>query len=215
MHQTYIKESVDPFKLFAAPFSPPSSSSSAVLQNDTITGSSSNQNTIINKISSTLISEQVINKSKSSSQTITNASSITTTTLPIDYSFVSRYEDEIASAAKIKEYKAIGTKHKESLMKEAYHMQTKFKNDIVEAKQVEQTVEGISNMLTQFTQILRGQTGLVDELYETALDATDFVSQADKELQLTIKRSTSHSRNIMFLALGLAVLLLLLDFITP
>ena len=209
MDRKYIRENIDPFKLFGTLSTIPSSSKE--IANIT------NSNQIKSNIIKPNMSLKFPSSSSSTKPLISNnsISNNTASTNIIDTTFASRYEDEIAPASKINEYKAIGTKHKNSLMKEAYQMQNKFNNDILEAKQVEATVQGISQMLNEFTNILRSQSGYVDELYETAIDATDFVKQADDELQLTIKRSTSHSRNISMLAIGLALLLLLLDFLTP
>lgn len=213
MHQRHIRENIDPFKLFTNLSHTDKKNIDKALKQINKSSNTSNKPPPSYPTSSTIhVSSSSITSASASSTSLSSSQHKSNT---LDSNFASRYEDEIASTTKLKEYKALGTKHKDILMKEAHTLQTKYNEDIVLAKQIESTVTNISTCLNEFTNILRGQTGLVDELYETALDATDFVNQADKELQLTIKRSTSHSRNISFLAVGLAVLLLLLDFLTP
>ena len=49
----------------------------------------------------------------------------------------------------------------------------------------------------------------------TGKAATELVQDTDKELALTLERTESHQATMVILAIGLAIGLLLLDFITP
>jgi hypothetical protein len=134
---------------------------------------------------------------------------------PISESFGERYTDEIASVSKLKEYEKMGTKYKSLLLKEAKQLQSKFKEEVVEANRMERTVEGITGMLSEFVQMIQTQSVLVEDVHDQAVDATGYVKQTDEELLLTLQRSQSHSRNMVFLCTILAVMLLALDYITP
>ena len=70
-------------------------------------------------------------------------------------------------------------------------------------------------MLSEFSHLLQSQSEIVDDVHSAAVYATDHVKQTDDELLLTIERSQSHTRNMAILTIGLAVLLLLLDLLSP
>jgi hypothetical protein len=149
------------------------------------------------------------NKSSSSS-----ASSTAPALAPLTQSFVDRYEAEIAPPTRLKEYKSIATKHKEILLKESKDLQVQYSEDLKEAHKMEHTVGHISRLLMEFVQILQTQRDSVDDVHVAGKQATDLVKDTDSELQLTIERSESHSRTMVILTVGLAILLLLLDFVT-
>mmetsp|Transcript_4606 Transcript_4606/g.4731 ORF Transcript_4606/g.4731 Transcript_4606/m.4731 type:complete len:335 (-) Transcript_4606:103-1107(-) len=130
-------------------------------------------------------------------------------------SFAERYESEIAPPSKMREYQTIASRHRVSLLKETRQMQEKFSTERKEAHRMEHTVAGISTMLDEFVRILQHQSEHVMDVHDTSKTATDHVKQTSDELQLTIERSQSHRRNMVALTLGLAILLLLLDYITP
>lgn len=134
---------------------------------------------------------------------------------PLPLYFADRYQDEIASTAKIGEYKALGEKYKSILLKEAKELQVRFSKDLQVANNMESTVNGISTMLTEFVSIIQAQSDIVEDVHQAAVDTTDQVKLADDELMLTLERSQSHSRNMAFLTVGLGLLLLLLDWVTP
>ena len=134
---------------------------------------------------------------------------------PLTQSFVDRYEAEIAPPVRLKEYQAIARKHKEVLLRESKDLQSQYSEDLKEAHKMETTVGHISRLLTEFVQILQAQRDSVDEVHTAGKQATDLVKDTDHELQLTIERSESHSRTMTLLAVGLAFLLLLLDYVTP
>ena len=68
---------------------------------------------------------------------------------------------------------------------------------------------------TEFANILSTQSEGLEEVHAEGKDASSAVEASSSELQLTIDRSESHGRNVVFVSVGLAVVLLLLDFITP
>ena len=129
--------------------------------------------------------------------------------------FASRYEGEIASQSRVREYRQLGLRHRTSLMAEARGLQGRFSRELLEARQVERSVQQVAGLVSHFAAMLQGQSGLAEGVHESAERATDSVKQTERELLLTIQRSQSHSRNMTLLAMGLALFLLLLDFITP
>ena len=145
----------------------------------------------------------------------TNIHTPTPTADTVTADFSTRYEDEIASTAKLHTYRLLGDKHRTTLTAEAKVLQSQFQNELIEARQIEASVYNISNLLTEFSSILQGQSTLVTNLYETTTYTSDFISDTEKELRLTLERSKNSSRNMILLALLLSVLLLLLDWITP
>lgn len=130
-------------------------------------------------------------------------------------SFADRYEDEIAPQSKLKEYNQLTEKHKLICEKDTKKLQENFNEDMQETCKMETTVEQISYLLTEFVNILQVQSEQVKDLEGTGKIATEHVLETDKELILTIKRSTSHQMNMIFLYISLALLLLILDYITP
>jgi len=130
-------------------------------------------------------------------------------------SFADRYEDEIAPQSKLREYKELTERHKVICEKDTKKMNAKFSEDIQETSKMETAVEQISYLLTEFVNILQAQSEQVKDLEGTGKVATEHVLDTDKELILTIQRSASHQRNMVFLTVGLAIMLLILDYITP
>ena len=126
-----------------------------------------------------------------------------------------RYEDEIAPPNKMKEYQEISTKYKSLLFSEAIDLQNQYSNDVKIIYEVENAVERISSMLSEFVQIVYSQSSQVEDVYEASSVATDFVKESNRQLQLTIERSKSSQWNMIILSFSLAVLLLLLDYFTP
>ena len=129
--------------------------------------------------------------------------------------FSTRYEDEIASTTKLHTYKLLVDKHRTTLTAEAKVLQSQFHSELIEARQIETSVYNISNLLTEFSSILQGQSTLVTNLYETTSYTSDFITDTEKELRLTLERSKNSSRNMILVALLFSILLLLLDWITP
>eukprot|EP01041_Mallomonas_annulata_P006118 gene6118-12385_t len=154
----------------------------------------------------------------------TSTTSTTTTTTPVatvlktaqvSKSFAERYESEVAAPSKMKEYQIIASKHKISLLKETKQLHEKFSEDRKQAHQMEATVGSISSMLEEFARIIQQQSENVLDIHHASKTATEHVKDTGNQLLLTIERSQSNRRNMVMLIIGLAVLLLLLDFLTP
>ncbi len=73
----------------------------------------------------------------------------------------------------------------------------------------------MSNLLVEFVTILQTQDGVVEEMQDEGRSAAVAVKDSGQELQTTLERSEAHGRNVVFMSVGLAIFLLLLDFITP
>lgn len=130
-------------------------------------------------------------------------------------SFAQRYIDEIAPVSKLKEYNAIAVKHKEVLFKEAKILKARFSDDMLESHKMERTVMDISSMLSEFSNLIESQSGIVDTIGEVSKDATESVQHTDKELLLTLQRTQSHQWTMIISILGMSILLLFLDVISP
>lgn len=131
----------------------------------------------------------------------------------ISTSFVAKYEKEAGPASKLKLYDSLAAKHKAALVKEASSMQVKFSEDLQNATQMERTVNQIGDLLTEFASILQSQSGQVEEVNDDAKQTEEHVKSSKSQLQLTIERSEKNQKSIVFLSVGLALLLLLLDWI--
>ncbi len=130
-------------------------------------------------------------------------------------SFAQRYIDEIAPVSKLKEYNSIAMKHKEVLFKEAKILKARFSDDMLESHKMERTVMDISSMLSEFSNLIESQSGIVDTIGEVSKDATESVQHTDKELLLTLQRTQSHQWTMIIFILGMSILLLFLDVISP
>lgn len=130
-------------------------------------------------------------------------------------SFAQRYIDEIAPPSKVREYENIAAKHKASLLKEAKMLHVQFSDDMKESMRMEAVVTNISHMMTEFASMIDEQSDGVEYVGETSKDATKSVQITDEQLLLTLERTQSHQLSMVFLIVGLGVLLLILDFITP
>mmetsp|Transcript_27813 Transcript_27813/g.26633 ORF Transcript_27813/g.26633 Transcript_27813/m.26633 type:complete len:353 (-) Transcript_27813:288-1346(-) len=134
---------------------------------------------------------------------------------PLPQTFVDRYESEIAPPKKLNEYKSLGVKHKDLLLKETKKLQLNYSKDMIETNKMEATVIKISNLLYEFVSILQTQREGVDEVNQTGKVSIDLVKETDVELMLTISRSENSLKSMIILTVGLGFILLLLDFITP
>lgn len=126
-----------------------------------------------------------------------------------------RYDGEIASISRMKQYKQVGESYKALLTKEAKDLSTQFSEELKIVRSVEGNVEQISSLLGEFLQIVQSQSHKVESIYDTGLSTTDLVKQADREMQKTIDNSRSYQWNMVVLSVFLAALLLVLDWITP
>jgi t-SNARE complex subunit (syntaxin) len=126
-----------------------------------------------------------------------------------------RYDGEIASMSKMKQYEKVGDSYKNLLLKEAKDLSGQFSEDLQEAHKIEGSVEQISALLSEFSRIVQSQSHKVESIYDSGEAATGLVKQTDKEMQLTIDRSKNYQWNMVFLSVFLGVLLLVIDWITP
>lgn len=139
----------------------------------------------------------------------------TTRSTQLPTNFLDRYESEVAKPETLRKYAHIIAEQKASLLKEAKHLNEVFNEELLSVNSIEATVGDISSMLSDFMGILSEQSDQLGGISQSGKMTTEAVQQTSKELQLTIERTESHSRNIVLLACGLAILLLLLDWITP
>lgn len=133
----------------------------------------------------------------------------------LDSDFVSRYEAEIASPKRIREYSDIASKHKESLLKETALLRTQFDSQLTVTEGMEHSIEAVSSMLSEFLQIIESQSDKILDIRDVSKEATESVTKASEELETTITRTQSFQVNMVILIVGLALLLLVLDYITP
>lgn len=171
------------------------------LLQDTYTDNSSNEET------RTVVADNEVSK-QSTTKSVTAPTVVNST-------FAERYVDEIAPTAKMKVYRNIAATHKESLLKEARIMQVRFSDDAQESARMEREVGRISQMLTQFVGLLEAQSEVVSDINESAKLATRSVTQAGTQLQQTIARTESGQWSMVLLVVGLSVLIVLLDAMTP
>jgi len=128
--------------------------------------------------------------------------------------FANRYGDEVAPVKKLREYERLASKHKAALFKETKDLRAKFSEEYNDTMKMEETVGLISNLLGDFVRILQSQEVFVEEVASHGKSATDQVEQAEEELIKTIQRSATSQRNMAIVTVGLALFLLLLDFLT-
>ena len=129
--------------------------------------------------------------------------------------FAQRYIDEIAPQSKMREYEAVAVKQKEVLVREARQLKVRYSEDIQESQRMERTMNNITSMISEFVQLIESQTVYVDAIGEVSQDTTASVKSADAELLLTLERTQSHQWSMISFIVGMALLLLLIDFLSP
>ena len=129
--------------------------------------------------------------------------------------FAQRYIDEIAPQSKMREYEAVAVKQKEVLVREARQLKVRYSEDIQESQRMERTMNNITSMISEFVQLIESQTLYVDAIGEVSQDTTASVKSADAELLLTLERTQSHQWSMISFIVGMALLLLLIDFLSP
>jgi len=90
-----------------------------------------------------------------------------------------------------------------------------YSEEIQESQRMERTMNNITSMISEFVQLIESQTVYVDAIGEVSQDTTASVKSADAELLLTLERTQSHQWSMILFILGMALLLLLLDFLSP
>jgi t-SNARE complex subunit (syntaxin) len=123
--------------------------------------------------------------------------------------------DEVAPSKKLREYEAVALRHKDTLLKEAKILKVQFSEDMQHAQSMERTVSDITYMMGEFAQMIGAQSEVVETIGEVSKDSTESVRRTDEELLLTLERTQSHQWSMISLVLGLSVLLLLLDYLSP
>lgn len=126
-----------------------------------------------------------------------------------------RYTSEIASVSKMKEYDNIALKQREALLQENKALREKFCEDVQEARKIERNVAVISQTIGEFLQILQSQSETVSDMHQAGKEATHQLKQVDENLDLTIKRTESHSKMMITIIGIMTALILLLDYFTP
>ena len=129
--------------------------------------------------------------------------------------FAERYVSEVALPKQMATYKNFYEEHSELLSIENKELNEKFSSDLDEARLVERSVQSISHMLNDFSRILEEQSDHLNDVKEDSGATTTFIQDADRELLVTIERSKSSQRNMVIVTLGLSILLLILDYLTP
>jgi hypothetical protein len=129
--------------------------------------------------------------------------------------FVRRFEGQICSAETLRQYDSLAAQHKTSLLREAHLLHDRYSEDLLQAREMERSVNQVSTLLTEFATLLASQSETVHTVNEEAKVATSAVLASAGELQTTAERSETHGMSLAYLGFGLALLLLLLDFITP
>jgi hypothetical protein len=129
--------------------------------------------------------------------------------------FSDRYVSEVALPKQMDKYQQFYDDHKELLVNENKELNEKFSEELDEAQNIERSVQSIAYLLNDFSRILEQQSDGVEEVHTDSRATSAFVREADAELSLTIERSKSSQRNMVFVTVGLALLLLLLDYFTP
>ena len=94
-------------------------------------------------------------------------------------------------------------------------MHVRYSEELQNARKMESSVNAVGGLMTEFANILSEQSESLLEVHTEGKEATAHVKQSADELQLTIDRSESHGNNIVMLSVGLALLLVLLDYVTP
>ena len=155
------------------------------------------------------------NKNEPDKENNSTTTTGTITTNQQENTFAQRYIDEIASHTKLKEYNSIALKQKDELLKETKILKVKYSEDIQESQKMERTVSNISSLIHEFVQLIDSQSEIVNVIGEVSQDTTESVKNTDKELILTLERSSSHQWSMISFILIMAILLLVLDFLSP
>lgn len=129
--------------------------------------------------------------------------------------FAERYVSEVAQPKQMRQYQTFFEEHKELLANENKELHDKFSEELDEAQLIERSVQSVAYLLSDFSKILERQGEGIEDVNTDSKAASAFVQSADEQLHLTIERSKSSQRNMVIVTIGLSVLLLLLDFLTP
>lgn len=129
--------------------------------------------------------------------------------------FSERYTSDIAAPKQMKQYQIFFEARKELFANENKDLREKFSEELHEAESIEQSVQSIATLLSDFSAILEKQSDSMDDVLVDSKTTSAFVSGADEQLRLTIDRSKSSQRSMVIVTIGLSILLLLLDYLSP
>lgn len=80
---------------------------------------------------------------------------------------------------------------------------------------MEQSVNGITGMMTEFMTLLESQSDTLVDIGDSSKLVVNSVKQAEAELTLTLSRTQHHQWSMIALVIALTLMLLLLDALTP
>jgi hypothetical protein len=129
--------------------------------------------------------------------------------------FADRYVSEVAPPKLLQTYVGFAEQHKQLLERENKELRDRFSEELLEAEEVEKSVQSIAMLMSEFSRMISTQSSDVDFVHQSAKSTADFVKETEAQLDLTIDRSKSSQRNMIIVTVGLAVLLLILDYLTP
>ena len=133
----------------------------------------------------------------------------------IEQSFAERYVSDIARPRQEKKLAIIAEFHRGKFLKESEYLRRRFSKELEETEKMERNVSAVTSLISRFSQILSSQSELVDDMHGSSSAATALVKQTESELLETVKRTESSQTYMSFLIVGLAILLLALEFLTP
>jgi hypothetical protein len=174
----------------------------------------------ITNSNSTTTNSQISLTTSSKNEQSTNTSkydkiNIKNNHIEISSTFADRYIAEVATIEKLKDYEKFALKHKKELLAESKQLSEKFGDEMKEAVRIEDTVNNIFHMLTEFAIILQNQSEIVEVVHDSSKVATEHVNDTDEQLIQTIEKTKSFQRNLVIVIVGMSLFLLLLDALTP
>lgn len=129
--------------------------------------------------------------------------------------FSERFSSDIAHPKKMAEYESFAESHRKLLERENKELNEKFSEELEQAHDIESSVASVASLLNDFSRLLEKQSVDIVDIHEDSKTTSNFVKDAEAQLVLTIERSKSSQRNMVIVTIGLSLLLLLLDFLTP
>ena len=133
----------------------------------------------------------------------------------VEQSFAERYASEVARPQQERKLAAIAEFHKSKFLKESEYLRRRFSKELEETEKMERNIGAVTGLIGKLSQILSSQSELVDDMHGSSAAAASTVKQTEVELLETVKRTESSQTNLSFLIAGLALLLLVLEFLSP
>jgi hypothetical protein len=126
-----------------------------------------------------------------------------------------KYAYDVGSAAEMARLNAIAEKHRKELEAENKDLQAKFSRDSQQVRRLEGTVNEISLMLAQFTELLEEQSESVIDVHRQSKITTQHVHESEDQLTSALKSSASYRKMMVVLILAMSFAVILLDILTP